>query len=289
MRFPKELTEEELVLKEKYELIRKKKQAVVEQEEAEKKKDQPPKKISSKRHATDAKEHAKRLVLDGKIKIAVPSNPQEEKKNFKRPNVEKKASLTTSITGSSKDGGETGRLGSIIPKNTVGDGSPAAATVTSATRQRSPVRFDYGSIGSFTIPPLDASSTNVPKRGPSIYVSTQGHVLSEETLRTIFGRFGRIVRVRLSNPGVAFVTFATTESAEHAISEMHQTIQNGVEYELEFAWRQPQPFMRYSHDSHYDAPYTTARASMSTPNQPATGSKSWDYKRKQVVYDDDEI
>jgi len=63
-------------------------------------------------------------------------------------------------------------------------------------------------------------SPNVPKRGPVIWVCVKDCEINEETLRIVFGQFGRIVGINLKPSGVAFVTFLSIENAELAVAEV---------------------------------------------------------------------
>jgi len=232
-----------------------------------------------------ATENAKKLVLAGKI--AISSKPHE-KVTFKRPKLEKKLP-SGSVPGNCLGLGGTAAAGtqSSSPKRYGEGGGGRHSQVTiSTTPKPIPITHDNCEVPrrSFTIPQLDTSYLEVPKRGPTIYVCAKEYGLTKDMLRILFGRFGRIVAVKLTrNIGVAFVTFATAENAENAVTQMNGTIHNGVQFEIEFAWRQPSMSSNSQHETAKSSPWS----SMSSSNQ--SDKRSWDYKRRQVVYDDDEI
>ncbi|GAB6021885.1 hypothetical protein CHUAL_006051 [Chamberlinius hualienensis] len=93
LHFPTNLTEEEQMLRSKYVKLRKKKKAL---QLLKTPKPEPEKPIAQKRHAKDAKEAAKKLLLSGAIKVG-----NKEKQGFKRSkNFERKMSIEKATTSS---------------------------------------------------------------------------------------------------------------------------------------------------------------------------------------------
>ncbi|CAL8133949.1 unnamed protein product [Orchesella dallaii] len=207
---PELLTDEELNLKRKYELLRKKKKEHTMHAEAVRKLAEPLPESPVKLPPAHAKQHAKKLVLAGKISLSPKA--KEEKTSFKRP--ESKLSSATLVTSPKKDddvnsAAEVGRAGiwSCTSMFNEAEGGIRAAQTNSTSIMNS---FDFEE---------SASLARVPKRGPSIYVYANGATLTEETLRSIFARFGKIVKIKITSPSVAFVVYAMDDCAERAINE----------------------------------------------------------------------
>ncbi|CAL8132005.1 unnamed protein product [Orchesella dallaii] len=280
---PELLTDEELNLKRKYELLRKKvKKEHTMHAEAVRKLAEPLPESPVKLPPAHAKEHAKKLVLAGKISLSPKA--KEEKTSFKRP--ERKLSSATLVTSPKKDddvsAAEVGRAGiwSFTSMFNEAEGGIRAAQTNSTSIMNS---FDFEEPNSLA---------RVPKRGPSIYVYANGATLTEETLRSIFARFGKIVKIKITSPSVAFVVYAVDDCAERAINETHGAIYNGVEYQVNFAWRQPLPFMRSSiHNTSNTTCCPVPSSSGTGPSQldsSSSSKNSWDYKRQPIVYEGDD-
>lgn len=187
----------------------------------------------------DAKELAKKLILSGKVSI--PTKPTVEKTVFKRSRIlERKLSSTGRTEG---HGGMTPGYASTYyaephfepftphggdkddPKGKFA--SPAAPKYShgAPVKEPSPPPPKPVAPKPFVAPPKDTfvESTpstpkvqNRPKRGPTIYVGAQD--ITEETLKSVFEEFGKIVKVNLHSAHVGFVTFETAEVAEKAIN-----------------------------------------------------------------------
>jgi len=282
-------------LHEKYAVLRKKKTEVLKCAEEAKKATQPPPLTQSKLPPATAKERVKKLVLTGKI--ALSANSSVEKTAFKRSKLLEKKLISSSkvITGSKKNGGGTTAVGALgltkfASKFDQQGGSCHIEGTTTMTALPIMKTYSYeGQNRQFTIPRLNPSTPNVPKRGPAIYVQVKDLLLSETLLTNVFGKFGRIVGIKLTYPGVAFVTFATTENADRAIAEMNGGFHNGFKYAVDFAWRQPHYPMNQSNRRTHDAVETKSAPWLSTTFAGQQGGEStWDYKRRQVVYEDDD-
>ncbi|CAL8134434.1 unnamed protein product [Orchesella dallaii] len=181
----------------------------------------------------DAKEHAKKLLLAGKIVIPSSTSASHEKISFKRPTLEKKiatASVTTDFSRTSATPTSSFR-NCTPPKHPVefGGSSHPEVTVSAEATMARPIPIMRGEIEvpktrPFIIPRLDTSSIgsiSAPKRGPAIYVCLKDQAVRRDVLRTTFERFGRIFGIRIGRTiGTAFVTFTTIESAERAINEV---------------------------------------------------------------------
>ncbi|CAL8117050.1 unnamed protein product [Orchesella dallaii] len=263
--FPEQPTEEELMLHEKYAILRIKKRQVLEHEEAAKKLAEPPK--LSKVSPVDAKERAKKLVLAGKVSL--PPKPMQEKATFKRPSLVKKIPLSSKITGAKTVGGGT------VP--VAGGGTTSTFPI--------PKVFTFPQEQPLALPQLETSFLNVPKRGPTIYITAKDHALSEAMLKTVFGNFGVIDEIKLTHPHVAFVTFRNVENAERAITEMNGAVHNGIEYGVEFAWRQCQSRFSLGVGHSQNAVATDFSPSSSDKG---IGNTNWDKQRELVVYEDDD-
>lgn len=60
-----------------------------------------------------------------------------------------------------------------------------------------------------------------PKRGPTIYVQNHSEPdIKEDMLRQHFGKFGKIINIKLNSQKVGFITFDKVENAEVAIQEV---------------------------------------------------------------------
>ncbi|CAL8131997.1 unnamed protein product [Orchesella dallaii] len=268
--FPEQPTEEEQILREKYEVLRNKRRQVLEHAEAAKKLAEQP-----KLSPADAKERAKKLVLAGEVSLL--TKPIQEKTAFKRPLLAKKIP-SSKITGAKTVGGGTASV--------VSDTAHLKRGGTASTFPNTEVfKFQEKEV-SLTIPPrLETYTPNVPKWGPAIYVTVKNHphALSEAMLKVVFGKFGIIDEIKPTYPGVAFVTFRSVENAERAIAEMNGAFHNGVEFSVEFAWRQPHCSKWDTHRSHDAVAANISPCS----SEKAIGNTNWDNQRQLVVYKDD--
>lgn len=205
----------------------------------------------------DAKELAKKLILSGKVSI--PTKPTVEKTVFKRSRIlERKLSSTGRTEGHGGltpgyassyhaephfepftphggDGPESSKKFNMpAPKYSMGTPNsepPAPKPLPKAFfAPAQPAKLkEVQSYPDPPAPPPPAPREHAipkvqprPKRGPTIYVGAQD--LTEDTLKSVFQEFGKIVKVNIHSANVGFVTFETAEIAERAIAEVIQNL-----------------------------------------------------------------
>ncbi|ODM98758.1 Negative elongation factor E [Orchesella cincta] len=305
LHFPTTLTNEELLLKDKYVILRKKKKAL---QEMKAPKPEPEKVNPLKRplDPKDAKEYARKLIMSGKVSI--PSKPTIEKTVFKRSRIlERKLSSTGRTEG---HGGMTPGYASSYHAEPhfepftphggdkeLGPGEPKGKFVPPAPKYSLGAPIPEPPVPKLPPPPKtffaptppkepfpepvrsSPKPQNRPKHGPTIYVGAQD--LTEEVLKSVFKEFGKIVNVKIHSSSVGFVTFETAEIADRAITEVNGSIHNEVQYDVQFARRQPS-INQMINEASASASWTTLAA-----NQSNKGGH--DDRRQQVVYDEPDL
>lgn len=199
----------------------------------------------------DAKELAKKLILSGKVSI--PTKPTVEKTVFKRSRILERKLSSTGRTeghggmtpgyassyhaephfepftphGGDKDGPLEGKSKfSSAPKYSLGAPSGDISPV-----KASPKPFFAPPKETFPEPPATPTppppppapkpqSRPGPKRGPTVYVGAQD--LTDDILKSVFDKFGKIIKVNCHSTSAGFVTFETAEIADQAIEEVHK-------------------------------------------------------------------
>lgn len=279
IQFPKNLTEEEEILRQKYAKLRKKRKILQQLRMVKPERETPaaaPQKRPAPESAKNAKEQAKKLLKSGAIKIEVDN---QEKHIFKRSkNLEKKLKDTE--------------------KTAVGFQPFSASHPEDEERERSKPRM-RGLYESFVSggnsfdrererereerrdekrPDRRDKDREAPRRGNTIYV--YGHGINEDILRKAFSNFGTIIHITMEKEKhVGFVTFERMESADQAISEVNGGMIDDVQLRVSMARRQP------TFDQVSD-PSSASWASIAASSSQKGSHKD---KREIVTYDSGDI
>lgn len=235
--FPSNLTEEEQMLQNKYQKLKKKKKALqllkAPKPEPEK---QPP--LKRPTEAKDAKEVAKKLLKSGAISaIRVES---KEKQGFKRSkNLERKLGTSDKAQVSGYQPFQSTHPSDDEEKES---SSPAAAASPSTSVSARP-QLKKNLYESFVNARERGGRDREPrperpKQGNTVYVN--GFGVTEDILRTAFTPFGQIVNISMEvDKNCGFITFEKMESAEKAINEMNGSMASGIQLKVSLARRQP--------------------------------------------------
>ncbi|XP_055611438.1 negative elongation factor E [Uranotaenia lowii] len=226
--FPSNLTEEELMLQAKYGKLKKKKKAL---QALKAPKQEPEKNLILKRpaDARDAREVARKLLKSGAIQ-AIQKPPSKQETSFKRPKVqERKRSQQESSPGAQFQSFSSVETPPPQPSPTTPD-QPTPNLYQQFANERDKEE---------QITKAGDSPRDKPRSGNTIYVS--GNKVTEEFLKKHFCDFGEILNISMEiEKGRGFITFAKTESADRAITEIHSKTVGGIQLQVQLARRQPQ-------------------------------------------------
>jgi len=261
--FPPNFTDEEQMLQNKYQKLRKKKKAL---QALKAPKPEPEKPVVSKRptEARDAREVAKKLLKSGAI-TAIPKQQKQPEQGFKRPRgLERKLSEKT-VSGYQPFSAILNEDGPDHPEN-----RPPRIKNLYDSMATARDREERG------LEPKVKEKVEKPRQGNTIYVS--GYNITEEFLRKHFAGMGNILNVSMeTEKNRGFITFDKVESSERAISEMDGGIVSGIHLKVTLARRQPQ--IEPINDATSSSTWSTLAA-----NQSQKGNHR--DKRDLVIYDD---
>ncbi|XP_061189108.1 negative elongation factor E-like [Saccostrea echinata] len=277
--FPQNLTEEELILKQKYAILKKKKKALQAIRTAKPEREQPqaaPAKRPAAESAEDAKEQAKKLLKSGSIKIKVDNEKQSFKRSKNQERKLKDPEKTPTAVGfqpfaaahpdeDDKDGNKSSqrpRMRGLYDSFVSGGYDRDREERREERNQQERRDRDY----------------DLPKKGNTIYVNGLG--ITEEILRKAFSNIGTILNINMErDKHVGFVTFERMESADTAIAEVNGAMVEGIQLKVTMARRQP------SFDQNNDQS-TKSWSSIAASNSQKSSYKD---KREVVSYDADDI
>lgn len=271
--FPSNLTEEEQMLQNKYQKLKKKKKAL---QMLKAPKQEPEKQAPLKRptEAKDAKEFAKKLLKSGAISaIKVES---KEKQGFKRSkNLERKISTAEKAQVSGYQPFQSAHQSDEEEKE------PPQASTSGSTRPQLKKGLYESFVSQRDRGPREREGRperpERPKQGNTIYV--HGFGVTDEILRNGFTSFGNIFNISMEvDKNCGFVTFEKMETADKAISEMNGTMVSGIQLKVSLARRQP------NIDSASEAPSSSNWASIAASNSQKGAHKD---KRDVVAYTED--
>eukprot|EP00095_Tigriopus_kingsejongensis_P008961 maker-scaffold334_size202906-snap-gene-0.19 protein:Tk08961 transcript:maker-scaffold334_size202906-snap-gene-0.19-mRNA-1 annotation:"negative elongation factor e" len=292
--FPAKLTEEELMLKAKYEKLKKIKKKVALSLNPTKADDKSGDKgglgghsgligpLASHRipEAKDAKEVAKKLIRSGALQTiqkTIEKDKQEKSRGFKRSQgLERKLtgsldaragyqpfSATHGPSGGFDTGGEDMNPEPMEPP-------PPKVKNLYETFVHARNREERGLSD-------PEGLAEKPRQGHTIYV--KGFGITEDFLQTIFANSSKIVNISMEvEKHCGFVTFEKPEAAEQAIAEHNGNMVHGIQIEVSMARRQP--VIEPINDASSSSTWSTIAASHSQKG-------SHKDKRDLVAYDDD--
>uniref|UniRef100_T1J1B0 protein kinase C n=1 Tax=Strigamia maritima TaxID=126957 RepID=T1J1B0_STRMM len=233
LHFPSNLTEEEQMLQNKYQKLRKKKKALQQLKAPKPEPEKQPIVIKRPFEAKDAKEAAKKLLKSGAISAIKIEN--KNKMGFKRSkNLERKLSTTEKAQVSGYQPFQPAHQSDEEEKE------KESSTPSSAPSGR-PI-LKKGLYESF-VSARDSRENRdgkmeKPKQGNTIYV--HGFGVTEEILRNAFSDFGNIINISMEiDKNCGFVTFENMKSAEKAINEMDSSMVSAIQLNVSLARRQP--------------------------------------------------
>ncbi|XP_035220474.1 negative elongation factor E-like [Stegodyphus dumicola] len=253
LHFPSQLTEEEEMLKKKYEKLRRKKKAF-QNLNAPKQEPPPPKPLKRPLEAKpDAKEVAKKLLKSGAISAIKVEN--KERQGFKRPKALERKRNACDKTNSSVTGYQPFSASHSLEEELPSLGSPNdSASDSPNSSGRPPVRKLYESFVSSRKLEDEIKEERArenqrrerdrdgrperPRQGNTIYV--RGYGVTQEILQKAFEPVGSIINISMEmDKNCGFVTFEKIEQAETAIKEVNGTTISGVRLNVSLARRQP--------------------------------------------------
>lgn len=258
LHFPSQLTEEEEMLKKKYEKLRRKKKAL-QNLNAPKQEAPPPKPLAKPgplEPKKDAKEVAKILLKTGAISAIKVEN--KERQGFKRPKaLERKRNACERMTGSVA-GYQPFTASHTSEDETLPVPSPSdplmSPSSSSSSTVRPPVKKLYESfVSSRKLEEEireDHAKDNIrrerdrdnrperPRQGNTVYVRGVG--ITQEILQKTFESTGNIIHISMEmDKNCGFVTFEKMEEAEKAIKDVNGSMQGEVRLNVSLARRQP--------------------------------------------------
>ncbi|CAD7082913.1 unnamed protein product [Hermetia illucens] len=270
--FPSHLTEEEHMLKAKYQKLKKKKKAL---QALKAPKPEPEKPLMPKRpaDARDAREVARKLIKSGAIPAIQKQQTKQDQTSFKRPKGQERKRAQVEPTVPAYQPFSSTQ--NDVAQETIGDFSDKETSRIRGLYQQFAAVRDREERG-LTDKKGDPAKGDKPRAGNTIFVS--GNKVTEEFLKKNFADFGTIVNVSMEiEKGRGFVTFGKPESAERAIAEMHQKNISGIQLQVQLARRQPQ--IEPINEASSSAVWSTIAASQSQKG-------SHKDKREMVQYDD---
>ncbi|XP_017786834.1 PREDICTED: negative elongation factor E [Nicrophorus vespilloides] len=262
--FPANFTEEELMLQNKYQKLKKKKKAL---QVLRAPKPEPEKPIIPKRpaEARDAKEVAKKLLKSGVIP-AIPKQQKQPEQGFKRPRgLERKLVSEKTVSGYQPFSAVQNEVGPDNPEN-----KPPRIKNLYDSFASARDREERG------ISEKPKDKPDKPRQGNTIYVT--GYKITDEFLKKHFATFGSIVNISMEiEKNRGFVTFDKVECADRAITEMDGCMVSGIELKVSLARRQPQI------EPINDATSSTAWSTVAANHSQKGNHRD---KRELVTYDD---
>ncbi|XP_050421885.1 negative elongation factor E [Adelges cooleyi] len=233
--FPTSLTDEELMLQNKYQKLRKKKKALQVQK-TPRPEPEPSPVLNPKRPketARDAREIAKKLLKSGAIGPIKKVPNRTDQESFKRPcGMERKILSTPPILTSYQP------FSAASPaKNEVIESPPKPLTKFSNLYENF-----VSSTSKTTVPTIPNSPEHVPeppRKGITIFVGGSSS-LTEEFLRSTFIKFGTIINISMEiEKNRGFITFNSSDIADRAVSQMNNTTVSGIKLKVSISRNQP--------------------------------------------------
>ncbi|XP_043204843.1 negative elongation factor E-like isoform X2 [Amphibalanus amphitrite] len=271
LHFPTNLTEEEIVLQNKYAKLRKKKKAL-QALKAPRQEPEPIHPVKRPSEAKDAKEYAKKLIRSGAIRSIERRDDNKEKTTFKRSK-----GLERKLSGSDRALSGYQPFSASHPE----DEPPPPPPAERDKEFRPGNKTLYDSFISARDKEERSSSRDVasdkPRQGNTVYV--RGYGVTEQLLRRSFQKFGAIVNISMEiEKNCGFLTFDKMEAAERSIAAMSGTTVDGVQLQVSYARRQPK--IEPINDASTSSAWSTIAASHS---QKGLHNKD---QRNVVTYDD---
>ncbi|XP_026811899.1 negative elongation factor E [Rhopalosiphum maidis] len=242
LHFPTNLTEEELMLQNKYQKLRKKKKALQVQK-TPRPEPEPSPVLNPKRPketARDAREIAKKLLKSGAIGPIKKVPNRTDQESFKRPCGMERKLLTTTQALSSY---QPFSAASPVKAEVIPDSTPKATPTTKFSNLYS----SFVSSTSKTTPPAPSSpEPPVPetptRKDITIFVGGSSS-MTEEFLRSTFSKFGNIINISMEiEKNRGFITFNSPDTAEKAVTQMNTTTVSGIKLKVSISRNQPIEF-----------------------------------------------
>ncbi|CAH1709960.1 hypothetical protein AGLY_010998 [Aphis glycines] len=243
LHFPTNLTEEELMLQNKYQKLRKKKKALQVQK-TPRPEPEPSPVLNPKRPketARDAREIAKKLLKSGAIGPIKKVPNRTDQESFKRPcGMERKLLTTTQALSSYQP--FSAASPSPVKSDVIPDSTPKATPTTKFSNLYS----SFVSSTSKTTPPAPSSPEPVPetptRKDITIFVGGSSS-MTEEFLRSTFSKFGPIINISMEiEKNRGFITFNSPDTAEKAVTQMNTTTVSGIKLKVSISRNQPIEF-----------------------------------------------
>ncbi|BES98918.1 negative elongation factor [Nesidiocoris tenuis] len=252
LHLPPNFSEEEIMLQNKYEKLKRKKKAL---QSLKAPRQEPERTTPVKRpqiEGRDAREYAKKLIRSGAIPAIKKAPKREELSGFKRPRG----------------------LERRLERNTVSGYQPF-----SGNNDQEPIKPKSKPV--YDMMPKMDEEPPAPKPQPEKTVGNtvciQGNNINDLMLRKTFADLGNIVNITMeSEKGRGFVTFEDLQSAAAAISNFNGTVVGNSELSVQYARRQPQ--YNLNND-------LTKNSKMWSNEATRTGDKRGNQDREVVQYD----
>ncbi|XP_014298862.1 negative elongation factor E [Microplitis demolitor] len=225
LHFPSNLTEEEKMLQDKYNKLKRKKKALQDLKTPKPEPERMPQVPKRPTEARDAREVAKKLIKSGVI--TAPKTPKRPEQSFKRPRgLERKLNSTEKTISSYQP---------FCPTQ------PEEEEADAAARPRVKGLYESFVSAKSDSRPVDKAPLKPelkPRAGNTIFVS--GYKISEDYLKKHFTSFGSILNISMeAEKNRGFITFDKPEAAERAISEMDGSMVSSIQLKVSLARRQP--------------------------------------------------
>ncbi|XP_037083126.1 negative elongation factor E-like [Pollicipes pollicipes] len=274
LHFPTNLTEEEMVLQNKYAKLRKKKKALLALK-TPRQEPEPIHPVKRPSEAKDAKEYAKKLIRSGAIRSIEKKEDHKEKTTFKRSK-----GLERKLSGSDRALSGYQPFSATHPEEETPPLPPAERD--KEFRPGNKIKTLYDSFISARDKEERSASRDAvsdkPRQGNTVYV--RGFGVNEQLLKRAFQKFGTVVNISMEiEKNCGFLTFDKVECAERSIAQMNGAAVEGVQLQVSYARRQPK--IEPINDASTSSAWSTIAASHSQK-----GLHNRD-KREVVTYDDD--
>ncbi|XP_074100668.1 negative elongation factor E [Cotesia typhae] len=227
LHFPSNLTEEEKMLQDKYNKLKRKKKALQDLKTPKPEPERMPQAPKRPTEARDAREVAKKLIKSGVI--TAPKTPKRPEQSFKRPRgLERKLNSTEKTISSYQP---------FCPTQPEEEEADAAARPRVKGLYESFVSAKSDSSRPVADKILSKPDPK-PRAGNTIFVS--GYKISEDYLKKHFTSFGNILNISMeAEKNRGFITFDKPEAAERAISERNGSMVSSIQLKVSLARRQP--------------------------------------------------
>lgn len=191
--------------------------------------------------ARDAREVARKLLKSGAIQ-AIQKPQAKQESSFKRPKgQERKRSQQESSPGPAQyqSFSSVETPPAPVPANLSSSPDPPATEKEPARAQNLYQQFANERDREEQAVKAGDSPRDKPRSGNTVYVS--GNKVTEEFLKKHFNEYGEILNISMEiEKGRGFITFSKTESADRAITELHNKTVGAIQLQVQLARRQPQ-------------------------------------------------